>query len=172
MSNSPRAHEGHGTGSGRRTTPTTRSPSAKPTPAGAERTRPSDSWPSTSRSFPGGAQPYSPATISMSVPQTPSARPSTSSSPSRGSGSGIWVTAADPCCSGMTVSARISTRSLRLPRQRLASDRRQHLAGVVARQLLGGEEDVRGRDLVRLGGALHRHLLAERLDLLPGNVAG
>src|SRR5918911_190756 len=100
MSNSPRAHDGHGTGSGRRTTPTTRSPSEKPLPEGASQTRPSDSWPSTSRSSPGGAQPYSPDTISMSVPHTPSASPSTSSSPSRGSGSGMSVTAAESFFSG------------------------------------------------------------------------
>ena len=53
MSNSPAAHAPHGTGSGRRTTPTTRSPAAKPLAAGASSTRPSDSWPSTNRSRPG-----------------------------------------------------------------------------------------------------------------------
>src|SRR3954447_3357699 len=58
-----------------------------------------------SRSSPGGAQPYSPATISMSVPHTPSATPSTSSSPSAGSGSGTSMTAAEPCLSGTTVRA-------------------------------------------------------------------
>ncbi len=57
MSNSPCAHAPHGSGSGRRTTPTTRSPAAKPDPDGASRTRPNDSWPMTSRSRPGGAQP-------------------------------------------------------------------------------------------------------------------
>jgi hypothetical protein len=56
-SHSPAAHEAHGTGSGRRTIPTTRSPSEKPLPDGAAATRPSDSWPSTSRSAPGGASP-------------------------------------------------------------------------------------------------------------------
>src|SRR3954471_918699 len=163
MSNSPRAHAPHGTGSGRRTTPTTRSPGAKPLPSGASRTRPSDSWPRMSRSSPGGAQPYSPPTISMSVPQMPRATPSSSSSPSRGSGSGTSVPAAELAFSGMTASARTPGR---LTGQRLAPDRGQHLARVVARQLVGGEEHVRGCDLVRLRGALHRHLLAERLDLV------
>src|SRR5919199_3451501 len=163
MSNSPRAHGPHGTGSGRRTTPTTRSPRAKPLPSGASRTRPSDSCPSTRRSSPGGAHPYSPLTISMSVPQTPSATPSTTSSPCRGSGSGTSVTAAGPSFSGTTVSARIAGR---LTGQRLAADRREHLARVVARQLVRGEEHVRRRDLVRLGRAAHGRLLAELLDLL------
>ena len=35
--------------------PTTRSPAAKPRAGGASSTRPSDSWPMTSRSRPGGA---------------------------------------------------------------------------------------------------------------------
>ncbi len=64
-----------------------------------------------SRSEPGGAQPYSPSMISRSVPQTPSAMPSTSSSPGPGSGSGMSTTAAEPACSGITVSARM-VRSL------------------------------------------------------------
>ena len=72
MSHSPTAQLGHGTGSGRRTMPTTRSPASKPA-AGPRFTRPSDSWPSTSRSCPGGGSPYSPSTISRSVPQTPTA---------------------------------------------------------------------------------------------------
>src|SRR3954451_11992000 len=163
MSNSPRPHGTHGTGSGRRTTPTTRSPAAKSLPSGASRTRPSDSWPRISRSSPGGAQPYSPPTISMSVPHTPSATPSTSSSPSRGSGSGTSRTSAEFACSGITVRARTPRR---LTGQRLAPDRRQHLARVIARQLVRREEDVRRRDLVRLPGALHRHLLPERLHLV------
>src|SRR3954468_1146844 len=163
MSNSPRAHEGHGTGSARPTPPPRGPPDATPLPAGASRTRPSDSCPSTSRSSPGGAQPYSPPTISMSVPHTPSATPSTSSSPSRACASGISVISAEPFCSGMTVSARIA-RSL--TGRRLAADRRQHLARVVARLLVRREEDVRRRDLVRLRRPPHRHLLAELLDLL------
>src|SRR4051795_12939778 len=60
MSNSPCAHAPHGTGSGRRTTPTTRSPAAKSASSGASRTLPSDSWPRTRRSCPGGAQPPPP----------------------------------------------------------------------------------------------------------------
>src|SRR4051812_7381161 len=163
MSNSPRAHAPHGTGSGRRTTPTTRSPGAKPLPSGASRTRPSDSCPKMSRSSPGGAQPYSPPTISMSVPHIPSATPSTSNSPSRGSGSGTSVTSAELAFRGTTVSAR-TRRSL--TGQRFAPDRGQHLARVVARQLVRSEEDVRRCDLVRLRCALHGHLLAERLDLV------
>src|SRR5262245_58805468 len=42
MSQSPAAHAGHGTGSGRRTMPTTRSPALNPVCAGASITRPSD----------------------------------------------------------------------------------------------------------------------------------
>src|SRR3954453_8290604 len=60
MSNSPCAHAPHGTGSGRRTTPTTRSPAAKSLPAGASRTRPSDSCPSTTPSPPGRPPPRPP----------------------------------------------------------------------------------------------------------------
>ena len=60
MSHCPDAQAGHGTGSGRRTIPTTRSPSARPEPAGAARTRPRFSCPSTSSSCPGGADPYAP----------------------------------------------------------------------------------------------------------------
>ena len=125
-SNSPRAHAGHGSGSGRRTTPTTRSPAAKPLPSGASRTRPSDSWPRISRSEPGGAQPYSPSMISRSVPQTPSAMPSTSRSPGPGSGSGMSTTAAEPACSGITVSARMRRTyphgtSIALPSRRMGS---------------------------------------------------
>ena len=47
----------------------------EPEPSGASRTRPSDSCPSTSRSAPGGAQPYSPRTISRSVPQIAEGEP-------------------------------------------------------------------------------------------------
>src|SRR5215831_17547329 len=42
MSHSPAAHARHGTGSGRRTIPTTRSPTASPHPAGAASTAPSE----------------------------------------------------------------------------------------------------------------------------------
>ena len=47
MSHSPTAQFGHGTGSGRRTMPTTRSPSRNPLPGPGSSMRPSDSWPST-----------------------------------------------------------------------------------------------------------------------------
>src|SRR4051794_22030394 len=94
MSNSPRAQHGHGSGSGRRTTPATRSPGRRSLPGGARRTRPSDSCPSTRRSDPGGGAPCSPARISWSVPHTPSASISTSSSPSLGCGSGSVVSSA------------------------------------------------------------------------------
>ena len=56
-SHSPMAQLGHGTGSGRRTMPTTRSPRANPLATGASITSPSDSWPMMRRSWPGGAQP-------------------------------------------------------------------------------------------------------------------
>jgi len=51
--------------------PTTRSPISSPLAGPGSITRPRDSWPSTSRVLPGGAQPYLPSTISASVPQTP-----------------------------------------------------------------------------------------------------
>src|SRR5919202_1547914 len=54
MSHWPTAQFGHGTGSGQRTMQATRSPSATPAPAGACRTRPSDSWPRMRRSLAGG----------------------------------------------------------------------------------------------------------------------
>ncbi len=63
MSHSSTAQFAQGTGSGWRTTPATRSPGCN-VPVGSSSTRPSDSCPSTSRSWPGGASPYSPATIS------------------------------------------------------------------------------------------------------------
>src|SRR3712207_3300872 len=117
MSNCPAAHAPQGTGSGRRTTPTTRSPTENRSEAEpGSTTRPSDSWPSTSRASPDGAQPYSPPTISMSVPHTPSASPSTSSSLSPGTGSGSSTTAAEPADCGATVSARTSAHPGELPR--------------------------------------------------------
>jgi len=57
MSHSPAAHAGHGTGSGRRTIPTTRSPRAKPDPGGASSTSPRLSWPMTSLASPDGGVP-------------------------------------------------------------------------------------------------------------------
>ena len=59
---------------------------------------------------PSGAQPYSPAAISRSVPQMPSARARTSTAPP--SGSGTSSTRRDPARPGSTVSARIA-RSVR-----------------------------------------------------------
>src|SRR4051794_31482488 len=143
MSNSPRPHGTHGTGSGRRTTPTTRSPSEKSLPPGASRTRPSDSWPRISRSSPGGAQPYSPETISMSVPHTPSATPSTSSSPSRGSGSGTSRTSAEFAFSGTTVSARMGRRLRRVHELALIRGRNAPLSARAERQHRG-RDDGRG----------------------------
>src|SRR5690606_22860013 len=114
-SKSPCAHAPQGWGSGRRTTPTTRSPGAKPLPGGAARTRPSDSWPRTSRSAPSGAEPCRPPTISWSVPQMPNATPSTRSSPSPATGSGTSPTSTDPAFPGTTVRARMLSSSLDVP---------------------------------------------------------
>ena len=96
MSHSPTAQFGQGTGSGRRTIPTIRSPSASPVAGPGSRTRPSDSCPSTRRSEPLGAQPYLPSTISTSVPQTPTAIASTRTDPSRAAGSGMFSTGRFP----------------------------------------------------------------------------
>ena len=63
----------HGSGSGRRTMPTTRSPGSRPDCSGAAITVPSDSWPRTRRCSPGGGEPWMPLRISRSVPHTPSA---------------------------------------------------------------------------------------------------
>ena len=96
MSHSPTAQFGQGTGSGRRTMPTTRSPCFRPLDGPGSRTRPSDSWPSTRRVLPGGAQPYLPSAISISVPQTPAATASTNTEPFRMSGSGNILQACRP----------------------------------------------------------------------------
>ena len=105
MSHSPTAQFGHGTGSGRRTIPTTRSPGRRPLPGPASTTRPSDSWPRTSRSRPGGAQPYAPEAISTSVPQMPTATASTRIDPVLSSGSGTSSKRTDPATPGLTVTA-------------------------------------------------------------------
>src|SRR5262249_9642117 len=97
----------HGTGSGRRTIPTTRSPFLNALLGPGSWTRPKDSCPSTSRVLPGGGQPYLPSTISISVPQTPTATPSTTIDPSRGSGSGTSSYRALPDFNGSTVIAFI-----------------------------------------------------------------
>src|SRR5262245_893595 len=85
--------------------PTTRSPGVSPPAGPGSTTRPRDSWPSTRRVFPRGAQPYLPSTISTSVPQTPTAIASTSTDPSRASGSGTSSKRAVPRVSGSTVIA-------------------------------------------------------------------
>ena len=112
MSHSPTAQFGHGTGSGRRTMPATRSPLRNALAVPGSMTRPSDSWPSTSRALPGGAQPYLPSTISTSVPHTPTAIASTSMDPSRGSGSGMSSRLELPGVCGWTVMAFTSILSL------------------------------------------------------------
>ena len=96
---------GAGHGVGRRTMPTTRSPFLSPPLGPGSTTRPSDSWPSTSRVLPGGAQPYLPSAISTSVPQTPTATASTRTEPSRTSGSGTSSNRAVPGLPGSTVIA-------------------------------------------------------------------
>ena len=105
MSHSPTAQFGQGTGSGRRTIPTTRSPTLSELVGPGSMTRPSDSCPSTRRDWPGGAQPYLPSTISTSVPHTPTAIASTRTDPSRMSGSGTSSRRAVPGLSGSTVMA-------------------------------------------------------------------
>src|SRR3954469_2208593 len=97
--------------SGRRTTPATRSPAANPEPSGADRTRPSDSCPSTSCFAPAGGRPYPAVAISTSVPHTPISRPSTSTDPSLSGGSGRSSTVAVVGEPGTTVSARMATSS-------------------------------------------------------------
>src|SRR2546422_7630053 len=108
MSHSPTAQFGQGTGSGRRTSPTTRSPFFSPLLGPGSSTRPSDSWPSTRRDSPGGAQSYLPVAISTSVPQTPTAMPSTSTEPVRRSGSETFSSCAEPAFFGSTVIAFIA----------------------------------------------------------------
>src|SRR5262245_17785444 len=105
MSHSPTAQFGQGTGSGRRTMPTTRSPFFNPLLGPGSRTRPSDSWPRTRRVSPGGAQPYLPVAISTSVPQTPTATASTSTEPYRRSGSETFSSCAEADFFGSTVIA-------------------------------------------------------------------
>src|SRR5262249_17567970 len=94
-------------GIGRRTMLTTRPPLLKLELTGASSTVPSDSWPMTSRLRPGGAQPYRPATISRSVPQTPSAKLRTSTAPSDAGGAGTSSMPAEFAIPGATVRARI-----------------------------------------------------------------
>ena len=141
MSHSPTAQFGHGTGSGRRTMPTTRSPSRNALAVPGSMTRPSDSWPSTSRALPGGAQPYLPSTISTSVPHTPTAIASTSTDPSRGSGSGMSSRLALPGVCGRTVMAFksiLSATSVGEPKTRVANRRQiPTLTGSFVRWIVG-----------------------------------
>jgi hypothetical protein len=60
------------------------------------------------RSSPGGAHPYSPPTISTSVPQMPTARASTTTEPSWASGSATLSSLADPAVAGTTVTANMA----------------------------------------------------------------
>src|SRR4029453_15675416 len=105
MSHSPTAQFGQGMGSGRRTIPTTRSPSLSPPPGPGSPTRTRVSWPNTRRVLTREAQSYLPSTISTSVPQTPTAMASTSTEPSRASGSGTSSRRAVPGFFGSTVIA-------------------------------------------------------------------
>lgn len=91
----------------RRRAPRRLPPREKPEPRGACSTLPRDSWPRTRRCAPSGAHPYSPETISLSVPQTPRARPRTSSSPSPGVGPGHSLNSIESARPGTTVTARI-----------------------------------------------------------------
>ena len=102
MSHSPTAQLGHGTGSGCRTMPATCCPGVSPLPGGASTTSPSDSWPRIRRSAPGGAVPYSPRTISMSVPHTPMASVRTSTDPAETGGSGTSSSRAERAMRGCT----------------------------------------------------------------------
>src|SRR5918995_3484847 len=123
MSHSPTAQLGQGTGSGRRTMPTTRSPFFSAPLGPGSTTRPSDSWPRTRRVLPGGAVPYLPSTISTSVPHTPTATASTSTEPPRASGSGTSSSLAVPGLPGSTVMAFTWVT----PRDELPTpDERQH----------------------------------------------
>src|SRR4029434_4300275 len=87
--------------------PTTRSPFLSPPAGPGSTTRPRDSWPSTKRVLPPGAQPDLPSTISTSVPHTPTAMASTSTEPSRASGSGTSSRRAVSGFFGSTVIAFI-----------------------------------------------------------------
>ena len=119
ISHSPTAQLGQGTGSGRRTMPTTRSPFFQAPFGPGSTTRPSDSCPSTRCVLPRGAVPYLPSTISTSVPQTPTATASTSTEPSRVSGSDTSSRRALPDFPGSTVIAFMRS-------SRLSTDERQY----------------------------------------------
>src|SRR3989442_9540367 len=118
MSASPR--EQLGQRSGRRTLATTGVDSASTGPLSfvgraGRLTRPKLSCPRIKKSEPGGATPYSPWSISASVPQSPTRTTSTTTSSSFGTGSGTSRTSALPGFFGITVSARIRAEYVAMP---------------------------------------------------------
>src|SRR5918995_223263 len=167
MSHSPTAQLGQGSGSGRRTMPTTRSPGSTPLPLGASRTRPRDSWPRMRRSFPGGAQP--PPTISTSVPHTPTASVPTSTLPSRRSGSGTCSNLADPGWPGSTVSARIVMNRSPLPVSHSMLRLQAQDPSVVVARRLRRDTPVLERRLQDPAAIELAYRVA--VDLLPGRTA-
>src|SRR2546425_10663216 len=118
MSASPREQVGHP--SGRRTLATTGVDSASTGPLffvgrAGRLTRPKLSCPRIKKSEPGGASPYSPRSISASVPQSPTRTTSTTSSSSFGTGSGTSRTTLVPGFLGITASARIRAEYVAMP---------------------------------------------------------
>src|SRR6267378_5973691 len=118
MSASPR--EQFGQPSGRRTLATTGVDSTSPGPfsfalRAGRLTRPKLSCPRIKKSELGGATPYSPWSISASVPQRPTRITSITTSSSAGTGSGTSRTSAVPGFFGMTVSARIRAEYVAMP---------------------------------------------------------
>src|SRR6516225_4681483 len=141
MSHSPAAQAIQGTGSGRRTMPTTRSPGSSPQPAGASTTTPSDSWPRTKRFCCGGGAPYSPARMSRSVPHIPSPRVLTSTAPSAGGGSATSSTLAEPATPGTVVNASMMTILHVVPRgEARRTSQRQAPGTVPARERASGPQ--------------------------------
>src|SRR5687768_6698415 len=69
-------------------------------------------------------------------------------------------------------SSSFSVQTSSLCRRRVAAEEREHLARDVTRIRLRGEEDVGGRHLFGLRGALERGVGAELGDLLRGLVRG
>src|SRR3989442_3680722 len=78
-------------------------------------TRPKLSCPRIKKSEPGGASPYSPRSISASVPQSPTRTTSTTTSSSFGTGSGTSRTTLVPGFLGITASARIRAEYVAMP---------------------------------------------------------
>src|SRR5438067_3813457 len=88
--------------SGRRTVDTTRSPGAKPcTPSPTASMTLSASWPMTSTYEPGGASPYSPLLISVSVPSIPTSSTRMSAMPASSRGLGSSSCCALPAFAGV-----------------------------------------------------------------------